>query len=82
MFAPPVFVLAGGLTFGILLPVLFALPFTLGATIVAAVATLVGFAAAGGTVRLVDRTARAQFLREHALALPEARVIRLPKSST
>jgi hypothetical protein len=49
MFAPPAFVLAGGLTFGLLLPVLFALPFTVGAALVAGLATTVGFAAAGGT---------------------------------
>jgi hypothetical protein len=77
MFAPPVFILAGGLTFGILLPVLFALPFTIGATVVAGVATAVGYAAASGTCRLVDSAARAQFLREHQLALPVARVVRL-----
>ena len=78
MFAPPAFVLAGGLTFGLLLPVLFALPFTIGATVVAAIATSVGFGAASGTCRLVEGAARAQFLREHTLALPEARVVRMP----
>jgi hypothetical protein len=76
MFAPPAFVLAAGITFGLLLPVLFALPFTVGATLVAAIATSVGFGAAVGTCRLVESTARAQFLREHARTLPEARVIR------
>lgn len=80
MFAPPAFVLAAGLTFGVLLPVLLALPFTVGATFVAAVATSAGFGAAVGTCRLVDQTARAQFLREHARALPEARVVRMRKA--
>lgn len=75
MFAPPAFVLGGGLTFGLLLPVLFALPFSIGATLVAAVATSVGFGAAVGTCRLVESTARAQFLREQTRHLPEARVI-------
>jgi hypothetical protein len=76
MFAPPAFVLAGGLCFGLLLPVLFALPFTIGATLIAAVATTVGFGAAVGTCRLVESSARAQFLREHARSLPEARIVR------
>lgn len=80
MFAPPAFVLSGGLCFGLLLPVLFALPFTVGATLVAALATTVGFGAAVGTCRLVESSARAQFLREHARALPEARVIKLPRA--
>jgi hypothetical protein len=80
IFAPPVFVLAGGMAFGLLLPVLFALPFTVGATLVAAIATSVGFAAATGTCRLVDSTARAQFLKEHARGLPQARVIRSGRS--
>src|SRR5689334_3353370 len=78
MFAPPAFVLAGGLTFGLLLPVLFALPFTIGATVVAAIATTVGFGAASGMCRLVESAARAQFLREQTLGLPEARVVKLP----
>ena len=80
MFAPPAFVLAGGLCFGLLLPVLFALPFTIGATLTAAVATTVGFAAAVGACRLVESTARAQFLRQHARSLPEARVVKLPRA--
>jgi len=76
MFAPPAFVLAGGLMFGLLLPLLFALPFSVGAIVVAGIATLTGFGAALGACRLVDTTARAQFLREHAPSgLPEARVI-------
>jgi len=78
MFAPPAFVLAGGLTFGMLLPVLFALPFSVGAAVVAVLATSVGFAAASGTCHLVESTARAQFLKEHAMGLPVARVVRLP----
>jgi len=81
MFAPPAFVLAGGLTFGLLLPVLFALPFSVGAIVVAALATSAGFGAAVGACRLVESAARAQFLREHAAALPEARVLRLPPAS-
>jgi hypothetical protein len=81
MFAPPAFVLSGGLTFGLLLPVLFALPFTIGAMVVAILATSVGFATASGTCHLLESTARAQFLREHATGLPAMRVLRLPKPS-
>jgi hypothetical protein len=36
----------------------------------------VGFGAAVGTCRLVESSARAQFLREHARGLPEARLVR------
>lgn len=79
MFAPPTFVLAGGIAFGLLLPILFALPFAIGATLVAAAATGVGFSAAAGACRLVDRAARAQFLREHARALPRAQAVRVTK---
>lgn len=79
MFAPPTFVLAGGLTFGMLLPLLFALPFAAGVTLIAAAATGAGFSAAVGACRLVDRAARAQFLREHARALPRATVLRVTK---
>jgi len=81
MFAPPAFVLAGGMAFALLLPVLFALPFSIGALLVAGLATLSGFGAAVGACRLVESSARAQFLREHAATLPEARVLRLPPAS-
>lgn len=81
MFAPPTFVLAGGITFGLLLPLLLALPFTAAATLVAAAATAVGFTAAAGTCQLVERAARAQFLRESARALPTAIVRRLGHAS-
>jgi hypothetical protein len=76
MFAPASFVLAGGAAFGALLPVVAILPAFLGAIVVAAVSTTVGVVAAAGTTGLVDGVARAQFLREHARGLPEARVVR------
>ncbi len=78
MFAPAAFVLAGGAAFGALLPVVAILPAFLGAMVVAAVSTTVGVVAAAGTTGLVDGVARAQFLREHARGLPEARVLHLP----
>ncbi|MCB9564847.1 MAG: hypothetical protein H6709_18865 [Kofleriaceae bacterium] len=76
LFAPPAFVLAGGASFLFMMPVLIALPFSIGAPLVATLAALVGFGASVGTYRLVERAARAQFLREHARALPVARVVR------
>ncbi len=76
LFAPSACVLSGGLTFLFLMPVLIALPFSLGAPLVAALASSVGLSGAVATYRLVERAARAQFLREHARALPVARVVR------
>ena len=75
MFAPAAFVLAGGMSFALLLPVLLALPFGIGATLVALVAVTAGFAGAGGACRLVESGARAQFLREQARGLPVARLL-------
>ena len=48
-----------------------------GAVVVAACAALAGSGTAAMVFRAVDRTARTQFLREHGLPLPEARVVRL-----
>jgi hypothetical protein len=48
-----------------------------GAIIIAAAAALAGSSTAATVFRAVDRSARAQFLREHGLPLPEARVVRL-----
>lgn len=77
MFAPPAFVLGAGATFAALLPVLLALPFAAATVVVATVSVSAGFGAAHATVRTIERAARAQFLREHARALPEARVLRI-----
>lgn len=60
----------------------FAVLFPLGAGLVGAVAIAAAAAIAGsGTAamvfRAVDRSARAQFLREHGLPLPPMRVVRL-----
>lgn len=48
-----------------------------GAIAVAACAALAGSGTAHLVFRAVERTARAQFLREHGLPLPAARVVRL-----
>jgi hypothetical protein len=48
-----------------------------GAIAVAAAAALAGSSTAAVVFRAVDRSARAQFLREHGLPLPVARVVRL-----
>jgi hypothetical protein len=80
LFAPSATVMSGGLTFLFLMPVLMALPFSLGAPLVAALATAVGLSGGVATYRLVNRAARAQFLREHARALPVARVVRVRRA--
>lgn len=48
-----------------------------GAVVVAACAALAGSGTAAVVFRAVDRSARAQFLKEHGLPLPVARVVRL-----
>lgn len=48
-----------------------------GAIAVAACAALAGSGTAAMVFRAVERSARAQFLREHGLPLPAARVVRL-----
>lgn len=73
IFVPPIAIIAGGAAFGLLMPLL--LGGTIGATAVAGFATLVGTVAGGGACRLIDHSARAAFLREHARALPAARLV-------
>ncbi len=77
IFAPPIGVLAGGLVFGLLLPVTFA--GALGLTAMAALTSLTTVAASAGACRVVDRSARAMFLRERAGALPAARLLPSPR---
>lgn len=76
LFVPSACVLAGGTTLLALLPVLVALPFAIAGPVVAALATTTGLSSGVATYRLVERAARAQFLREHARGLPVARVVR------
>ena len=66
--------LATAAVFAILFPVVTGLA---GAIAVAASAALAGSGTAAVVFRAVDRSARAQFLREHGLPLPIARVVRL-----
>ncbi len=66
--------LATASVFAILFPLASGLA---GAIAVAASAAIAGSSTAAGVFRAVDRSARAQFLREHGLPLPAARVVRL-----
>lgn len=70
---PPVAVLAGGLLFGLLLPI--SIGGVIGAAVMAALACGTGVGAGAGACRLVDRSARALFLRERAGGLPAARLL-------
>jgi len=73
IFAPPIAILAGGLLFGLLLPV--SIGGAIGATVMAALACGTGAGAGAGACRFVDRSARALFLRERASGLPAARLL-------
>jgi hypothetical protein len=77
IFVPPIAILSGGLLFGLLLPV--SLGGALGAAIMCALACVTAVATGAGACRLVDRSARAMFLREHAGGLPAARVLPSPR---
>lgn len=73
IFAPPVAILTGGLLFGLLLPVSFG--GAVGAAVLCALACATAVASANGACRLVDRSARALFLRERSGGLPAARLL-------
>jgi hypothetical protein len=77
IFAPPLAILAGGVLFGLLLPV--SIGGAVGAALMCALACAVAVAAGAGACRLVDRSARALFLRERACGLPPARLLPAPK---
>jgi len=77
IFAPPAAILAGGLLFGLLLPV--SLGGAFGAIVMAALACGTSVATGAGACRLVDRSARAMFLRERAGGLPAARLLPSPR---
>jgi hypothetical protein len=77
IFAPPIAILAGGLLFGLLLPV--SLGGAIGAGIMCAVACGTAVGAGAGACRIVDRSARALFLRERAGGLPPARLLPSPR---
>jgi hypothetical protein len=77
MFAPPVAILTGGLLFGLLLPV--SIGGAVGAAILCALACATAVAAGTGACHLVDRSARALFLRERGGSLPAARLLPSPR---
>jgi hypothetical protein len=77
IFAPPLAIFAGGLLFGLLLPV--SLGGAIGAAMMCALACLTALAAGTGVCRLVDRSARAMFLRERTGGLPPARLLPSPR---
>lgn len=77
IFAPPIAILAGGLLFGLLLPV--SIGGAIGAAIMCALACMTAVAAGTGACRLVDRSARAMFLRERGGGLPPARLLPSPR---
>lgn len=76
LFAPPAAIVAGGVLFGLLLPVSVGM---LGATLLAALAAGTAVGAGAGMCRAVDRSARAMFLRERAGGLPTARLLAAPR---
>jgi len=77
MFVPTIAVLAGGLLFGLLLPV--SAGGAIGAALMCTLACATAVAAGTGACRIVDRNARALFLREHSGGLPEARLLPAPR---
>ena len=77
IFAPPTAILAGGLLFGLLLPV--SIGGAIGAAVMAALTCGTAVATGAGACRLVDRSARAMFLRERAGGLPPARLLPSPR---
>jgi hypothetical protein len=77
IFAPPIAILAGGLLFGLLLPV--SAGGAIGAVVMCALACATGVGAGAAACRVVDRSARALFLRERAGRLPPARLLPSPR---
>ena len=76
IFAPPIAILAGGLLFGLLLPVSFS---AIGAAIMCALVCGIAVGAGAAVCRLVDHSSRVMFLRERAGGLPAARLLTAPK---
>ena len=77
IFAPPIAILAGGLLFGLLLPV--SIGGAIGAAIMCMFACGIAVGAGAGACRLVDHSSRVLFLRERAGGLPPARLLSAPK---
>jgi hypothetical protein len=74
IFAPSIAILAGGILFGLLLPV--SLGGAIGAFVMCSMACGTAVGAGTAACRVVDRSARALFLRERAGPLPAARLLR------
>jgi hypothetical protein len=77
IFAPPIAILAGGIIFGLLLPV--SLGGAIGAALMCMFACALAVGAGAGACRLVDHSARTMFLRERASALPPMRLLPSPR---
>ena len=77
LFAPPAAILAGGLLFAVLMPITFG--GAIGLTIMAAVACGTGVSVGAGMCKVVDRSARALFLRERGNGIPTARLLSAPR---
>ncbi|HEY4176900.1 MAG TPA: hypothetical protein VGM90_08715 [Kofleriaceae bacterium] len=77
LLAPSVALVAGGLVFGLLLPITFG--GAVGSLIMAGLACGTAVSAGAGACRLVERTSRALFLREKAGSLPPARLLPSPR---
>jgi hypothetical protein len=73
IFVPPIALFAGGILFGLLLPI--SIGGAVGATVMAAIACGTAVATGAGACVVVDRSARAMFLRERAGTLPAARLL-------
>lgn len=74
LFAAPSAIVAAALGLGLLLPITG--PGLVGSIIVACGAAVAATAAGGAVVVGLERSSRAQFLREHGRELPAARVVR------
>lgn len=77
IFAPPIAILAGGLIFGLLLPV--SLGGAVGAAFMCAFACALAVGAGAGACRLVDHSSRTMFLRERCGTLPPMRLLPSPR---
>jgi hypothetical protein len=77
MLAPPLAVLAGGMLFGLLMPI--SIGGAIGAALLCTVSSAVALGVGSAACHLVDRSARALFLRERAGALPAARLLPSPR---
>ncbi|MBA3539387.1 MAG: hypothetical protein H0T79_07135 [Deltaproteobacteria bacterium] len=77
IFVPPIAILAGGILFGLLLPI--SLGGAIGAAIMSTLACGTAVGAGAGACKLVDRSARVMFLRERGGQLPPARLLPAPR---